>query len=119
MSASTVRNQLIATTLLLVAAALFVAAALSLNELATGWTVASGWTAILAVVSAAAAVGPWLWSQTVRGQRLLIGAVVIGSCGGLLGLLPGMSYAVVMAAQAALTAGVCAEASARRNQSPS
>ena len=109
MSTATVRNQLIATTLLIGAAALFVLAALWLNRLATGWTAWSAWTAVLAVLSLAAAAGPWLWAQTVRGQRLLIGAVVIGSGGGLLALLPGMSYPVVAAAQCALLAGVVAE----------
>ena len=103
--------QLFVSTLLLVAAGLFVTTALAVNRLATGWTAWSMWTAALTVPAVAAALGPWLWAQTVRWQRLLIGAVVVGSGAGLLVLMPGMSYLFVFGAQAALTAGALAEAS--------
>ena len=114
MMASLARVQLIATTLLLAASGLFASAALHLTELATAWTAFSVWTAGLGVIAAAAAVGPWLWAQSVRGQRWFIGSVVVGSGAGLIGLLPGMSYDVVLAAQAALIAAVVAESSPRR-----
>lgn len=109
MIAPMVRHQLIATTLLFIAAALFASAALQLTELATGWTVWSLWTAVLGLIAATAAIGPWLWAQTVRGQRLLLGTIIVGSGGGLLALLPGMSYLVVAATQVALAAAVVSE----------
>jgi len=91
MIAPAVRNQLIATTLLFAAAALFTAGAMHHSRLANAWTAWGVWTALLGIVSLAAAVGPWLWAQTVRGQRILLGAIILGSGGGLLALLPAMS----------------------------
>jgi len=104
--APVVRLQLIVTTLLFGSAALFTTAAVQLSRLADGWTTWCLWLAALGVVAAAAAVGPWLWAQTVRAHRLLLAAILLGSGGGLLALLPGMSYLVVVAAQAALAAAV-------------
>ena len=114
MTSGLVRRQLIATTLLLAAASLFISGALRLNELATAWTTWSLWTAALGVVAAAAGAGPWLWAQSVRGQRLLIWSVIAGSGAGLLGLLPGMSFAVVLAAQVTLLAAISAESASPR-----
>jgi hypothetical protein len=101
-----VRHQLVVTTLLFGSAALFTTAAVQLSRLADGWTTWCIWLAALGVVAAAAAVGPWLWAQTVHAHRLLLAAILLGSGGGLLALLPGMSYLVVVAAQAALAAAV-------------
>lgn len=109
MIAPVVRTQLLATTLLFASAALFVTAARQLSELAGGWTTRSLWLAALGLIALAAAVGPWLWGQSVRSQRLLLGTILVGSGGGLLALLPGMSYLIVAAAQAALAATVVAE----------
>lgn len=114
MMAPLIRRQLIATTLLLAASGLFASGALRLTGLAAAWTTFSVWTGALGVVAAAAAVGPWLWAQTVRGQRLFIGTVLAGSGAGLIGLLPGMSYDVVLAAQATLVAAFVAESAPRR-----
>jgi hypothetical protein len=114
MMAPLARIQLIATTLLLAASGLFASAALHLTELATAWTTFSVWTAGLGVIAAAGGVGPWLWAQTVRGQRLFIWAVLVGSGAGLIGLLPGMSYDVVLASQATLIAAIVAESPVRR-----
>lgn len=109
-----VLSQLIVTTLLFAAAALFGSAALHLTRLADGWTTRGIWLAILGLTALAAAVGPWLWAQTVRGQRILLGVILVGSGGGLLALLPGMNYLVVAAAQAALAAALVAETRSRR-----
>ncbi len=109
MMVQAVRTQLIVTTLLFASAALFGSAALHLTRLADGWTTRGIWIVGLGLAALAAAVGPWLWAQTVRSQRILLGAVLVGSGGGLLVLLPGMSYQVVMAAQATLAAAAVAE----------
>lgn len=109
MIAPMVRRQLVTTTLLFAAAAYFGSAALQLSRLADGWTTRGIWLVLLGLIAIAAAVGPWLWAQTVRGQRLLLGTILVGSGGGLVALLPGMSYHVVVAAQAALAAAVVAE----------
>jgi len=109
MIAPAVRRMLLATTLLFLATGFFAVAAAQLSELAGGWTTRSLWIAALGFMALAAGVGPWLWAQTVRSQRILLSVILLGSGGGLLALLPGMSYLVVLAAQAALVAIVVAE----------
>ena len=114
MISPTVRNHWVVTMLLFGSTALFAMAGLQLSRLADGWTTWSLWLALLGLIALAAAVGPWLWAQTVRGQRILLGAILVGSGCGLIALLPGMSYLVVVGAQAALAAAIVAESSSRR-----
>ena len=59
-------------------------------------------------------MGPWLWRQTVRGQRHLISALVLLVAGSLVMLVPVVDFRAVFGCQAAVTAAVLAEFGTRR-----
>jgi hypothetical protein len=98
--------------LLFVSAALLGDTAWRLTHLPPGWPSWAALPAAAAVLALIAAVGPWIWRQTVRGQRWFMAATLVA--GGLIAWFPGVDYRAVLACQVVLAAAILSEVGTHR-----
>jgi hypothetical protein len=100
--------------LLILSAVLFATTAWLLTRRPPWSRVGIGLLLAAAAAGLLAALGPWLWRQTVKGQRRLIAVALIVSGGGLIAMVPGSGFGSVFGAQAALSAAILTEVGNRK-----